>query len=102
VYRGVILLCLLVTPAAADIPSVRFRVCSSVESMLKNCEGSWIDKTDCEWINPPGKARGYIEMTSKGQLSAKKFEAVCRRVCAGKLTVPAALRKFCPPWWRKL
>jgi hypothetical protein len=41
-------------------------------------------------------------MIDKGQLSAKKLEAVCHRVCAGKLTVPAALRKFCPPWWRKL
>jgi hypothetical protein len=100
---AIIALVLLITPAQAYpwTRSRQFMMCSSVEHMLSNCDESRVNKTVCSWINPEGHAKGYSEMIMQGWLSQKKFEAVCHRVCAGQLTVPDALSRFCPPDWRK-
>ncbi|MBR1149843.1 hypothetical protein [Bradyrhizobium sp. JYMT SZCCT0428] len=93
--RGIALvLGLLVTPAAAaqqfETVSKKFMICGSVETLLKNCNESRLNKTGCNWIVTGGKAKGYSQMLNDGWLSPKKFEAVCHRVCAGQLNVSDA------------
>ncbi|WP_038972187.1 hypothetical protein [Bradyrhizobium genomosp. III] len=95
---------LISSPAAAEKfhqPSRQFMRCSSVETMLNTCNESRVNQTICEWIDPPGHAKGYAQMIADGWLSQKKFEAACRSVCAGLLTVPDALSRFCAPGWDK-
>lgn len=92
---------LIATSAASGEPSRQYMMCSSVEHMLETCNESRVNQTACKWIDPPGHAKGYSQMIEQRWLSQKKFEAVCRRVCAGRLTVPEALSRFCPSGWRK-
>lgn len=100
-YLPIVVL-LVTTIAAADpslhTPSKKEMICASVEYMLEICHESYVNKTTCKWIDPPGHAKGYVQMIEDHWLSEKKFEAVCHRVCAGKLTVKEALSRFCPGW----
>ncbi|UVO28136.1 hypothetical protein [Bradyrhizobium arachidis] len=81
---AILALGLLVTPAAAETdvtPSRQFMICSSVEHMLETCNESRINKTICNWIDPPGHAKGYRQMIADHWLSQKVRGRVPSRLC---------------------
>ena len=89
-YRGVVLLCLLVTPAAAETYTPD--QCVLIEELLDNCV-----EPPCDSVVSGSEARRLIELGDK--LPRKKLNNLCDRVCAGKLTTLDALYRFCP--WRR-
>ncbi|WP_368506923.1 hypothetical protein [Bradyrhizobium lupini] len=98
-YRVVIALVLLITPAAAETYTAR--ECETIGMLFANCA----IRPSCEDVRSGYEARRLREIMDNHESWIKEtelepgqrpFNQLCQQVCDGKMTAASASRKYCP------